>query len=696
MASGVMPSHTISVHQTLHGYADGHRLLASSTSLNSRDANVMLVLSDVSGPGARVREAGYLTGYPLPDMSMFAIGRTWAAPEMSRPGCVWTHTLLLDFADVAIVDTPGSLLQAFRRPRVGTGNHSFYESPIRLKLSREESPEEADSEVLQFLSRTVAALYERPQDRIVVPEPDDVEYERWIMAIWCQQWPRLRRNFRFCTQSFADRSSDGVAFDLQLVPPQNRSVWGRVGFVHAEGPGGGKDTRWLDDVLSDLVREGELRTFLRKVGGDVGGGRESFLPLVTLHGLLGRAVNDPRAVEDAIALVGRSFGADEGGTARSLAIAGALRQIESLSESAFEFVMRHLDALSALESEEDALRIGSAVWSRSPVALAALVDQGGTARRIAELTYDRLPSETLVKGLQRYPELTSNVGRRRPELLSEPEFWRVEGAASRAVFDAIGSDAEWVGRALRGMILTGDDRIARAASTYFDGENVLNAILGHLDGQVETEPSSIERVWLVAGLKDVNAAARVLSRGEVQRWATLVAIARSTEPDTVPNEYGEDPWLIGVRATAQPGSDRKGVYLDAYLLSRALGHRSRSQAELLSFSFDRVYAAAADSRLSEDAWELLDGRLPWSLFWWEWDHCRRLRAGLAGAFVARDLSPSIFSCVTEDEPLFREVALEASVQNEGRSYLRRVLRALRERADSGTRQRILSLESLVD
>ena len=40
---------------------------------------------------------------------------TWPAWEMPRPGCVWTHTLLLDSEALAACE-PSQLLQFFRRP----------------------------------------------------------------------------------------------------------------------------------------------------------------------------------------------------------------------------------------------------------------------------------------------------------------------------------------------------------------------------------------------------------------------------------------------------------------------------------------------------------------------------------------------------------------------------------------------------
>lgn len=80
------------LHQTLHGYSDGHRLISSSLSLAGQDARTMQVMSDLSGPGVKPGVDGYLTGHPLEGVGKYVLARTWAAPEMPRPGCVWTHS----------------------------------------------------------------------------------------------------------------------------------------------------------------------------------------------------------------------------------------------------------------------------------------------------------------------------------------------------------------------------------------------------------------------------------------------------------------------------------------------------------------------------------------------------------------------------------------------------------------------------
>src|SRR5690349_13495632 len=99
------------IDQTLHGYDDGHRLLVTSDrSLPAEAQRLMLLMSDLSGPQPVSGFDGYLTGYPLPGIPVYAFSRTWYAPEMKRPGCVWTHTLLLKFRDLARLDNLGELV----------------------------------------------------------------------------------------------------------------------------------------------------------------------------------------------------------------------------------------------------------------------------------------------------------------------------------------------------------------------------------------------------------------------------------------------------------------------------------------------------------------------------------------------------------------------------------------------------------
>src|SRR5690606_11940246 len=100
----------------IHGYRDGHRLLSSSVSLSADSARAMLVLSDMSGPAMQPGFDEYLTGYPLPGSELFVFAKTWYALEMQRPGCVWTHSLLLS-RDQLAQTSASALVSKFRRPQ---------------------------------------------------------------------------------------------------------------------------------------------------------------------------------------------------------------------------------------------------------------------------------------------------------------------------------------------------------------------------------------------------------------------------------------------------------------------------------------------------------------------------------------------------------------------------------------------------
>ena len=87
------------IEQLLHGYDNGHRLLAGSVLLkNNIEMDAVATLSDWSeyvAPGGG--ESSYVTAYPLKESGYYVIAKTWYADEMKRPGCVWTHSLLISF-----------------------------------------------------------------------------------------------------------------------------------------------------------------------------------------------------------------------------------------------------------------------------------------------------------------------------------------------------------------------------------------------------------------------------------------------------------------------------------------------------------------------------------------------------------------------------------------------------------------------
>lgn len=108
------------IHQLLFGYDNGHGLLAGSKSIESaRDIARLSMLTDWTSYQGASDDSSYISAFPLTESNQYAITKSWYAYEMSRPGCVWTHVLLIDIATVDPSFDFKDLYSLFRRPIPG-------------------------------------------------------------------------------------------------------------------------------------------------------------------------------------------------------------------------------------------------------------------------------------------------------------------------------------------------------------------------------------------------------------------------------------------------------------------------------------------------------------------------------------------------------------------------------------------------
>ena len=185
-----MPERNLSepvVHQAIHGYRQGHQLLASSRDFDHETANVLGHNSD-SAPRARASDGSYLTGYPLPDAG-YVIAKTWVDTSAERPNTVVTRSLILPRSK-----PPGysseRILDRLRRPtsdEVVGGRLDVIEERFvigeMLRLSADEA--------------RVAGCYYLTDGPLVFPSEEG--RERIAAAIWQQLWTPARYNLYFCT-----------------------------------------------------------------------------------------------------------------------------------------------------------------------------------------------------------------------------------------------------------------------------------------------------------------------------------------------------------------------------------------------------------------------------------------------------------------------------------------------------------------
>ena len=197
--------------------------------------------------------------------------------------------------------------------------------------------------------------------------------------------------------------------------------------------------------------------------------------------------------------------------------------------------------------------------------------------------------------------------------------------------------------------------------------------------------------WLNALIRNSFKTASVLAAGNITHRSVLVRLARAGSPGLIPNEYGEDPWLIAIRVARKPVSQADEEFLAAFLMARALGSRSKSQAELMRFTYETLYRALEMSRLPVDAKNMIRMRLDWG-GWFGWDNCSRLRETVVGRFVDERLDPDIFGCLADDADLTFSLIDEAAKTGRGRRYLIEVRRRLKDSKEKWIRARVDYIE----
>ncbi|WP_163004521.1 hypothetical protein [Pseudomonas viridiflava] len=660
MADQLMSS--ILVHQALHGYSDGHRLISSSLPIDTSDARIMLVMSDLSGPGLKPPAGGYLTGYPLEKSGKYVFSRTWSAPEMPRPGCVWTHSLIIENSDLARLISVQPLLESFRHT-VDKELKSRFAEPIAVTASSTSIGIDPTERIAALLN----ALYSNPTHQVVIEATDPAADEQVVTTLWMQQWPRLRRSFGFCTLSGMDRSGKGIVLDLQFVPEGDRQL--RSKFPNAIVSGGSAVPEALMPLLADLAAPSAstLREFLKRIGGDVDGGRRAMLPLCSLHESLLE-----RHPPDLVTAVSALTALDNGGrrqarSIRKLVTYQAMKQTNGrIDDAVFEFL---LEMLEESNDGEEQLKIGShlgtELWRRSPNRFRSALASQGVLCRVASTALAEMAPEQIISGLE--ASIVREIAELRPDIMLLPAFWKSPSINDDLAEIVPPQDA---GEAVKAMLSAGRVGTAMTMINKAHTKELIRAL------ESESADPETVRAWLAALCRDYNKLAKVLASGQVRLMTTIVTIARHSSPDDVPNSYGEDPWLIALQSASGPLNQSDENFLAAFLLSRALGWESRSQAELLQYSYTKIYKGFQDQLFSRDTEKLANSRLGRGS-WLDWDSCSRLRETVVKRFIEHNLEPAIFGRLTDEN--FLEISLidEAAHSKKGKAYLKRVYDALK-------------------
>ncbi|MDP2605449.1 MAG: hypothetical protein Q8S00_23140 [Deltaproteobacteria bacterium] len=620
------------IDQALFGYREGHNLVASSVALSPRVRHFLATITDASGPETPEGFEVSYTGLPVPETDYYAFFCTWPAPEMPRPGCVWSHVLLLNLTDLAQLADLSVFRSVCLRPAVPR-NYSVYEKPLTLLISGATSGlVRSEEDRAAFL---VAAIYADPNSNVVVLDKKNSSWEAIVFSLWSQQWPRLRRTFAFSTGSLGDRRVGGVAFHLQIAPLGTQRLWGRglptnlLEFPFNAPPPASK---WVRTVLEDLEAGsgGSLRQFLFTYGSDVKAPRTAFVSLVNCYYRREPAGNDDPVDKlaqlatffpepaDALTLKRDSLTALTGGADRS--------DLEQ-AWAAIYFLLESQDAVAFSHVPVDFSSYARLLWRHKRADLLALLGRLRESTRttdfIAALAGILAPEEIPIFWRDQcaaLPRLLAVL----PTLATTPAAWNMSAAGQHYLWESL-----------------------RAATT--DPHTWALSCASMLRAQcafAEQETVTLAGTYITEGLSNWLNASDICLPSRAWREALSIPLARALKETTLP------PSLLALAAWALPpeqANSLSGDRADVQAIAREgveklpapfviptlfwltnIGFKTPGQdgLNLLTRAFFRVYDAVARSDYPREAWERLVPTLPESHLWWDWDRCRRLRDAL--------------------------------------------------------------------
>ena len=686
----------IEIHQTVHGYRDGHELLASSLDKLSRGARrTMLALTDLSGDGATSSFRRYVTGYPLLEDGKYALGCTWYAEEMDRPGCVWTHTLIVAFGDLALIEDLGALTQYFRRPEVGD-NLQLYERAVVHSLRRGEGIRGIDS---PWSAAFLTVLYGDGRPALV-PAEDSVKHEELILSIWSQQWPRLRRNFTFCTGALSPRSLDKMPLDLQIVPYERlrnalRGAPERFRVVESAADPSPQSVDlspqsaaellrldWLAAAVGDLVQPTSgLRDFLRRFGADVTGNRESFRKLAGCFASVLRYRIEGAEAEELLSFVARSFPqANEAATLKAslLAVEGG-PLVELPAQALLRWLLGSQEALAfdVPESEllarvRELLHPGADRFEPSFLRwlLREVADSNYRAGRCLDQLVSSMDLVSLNKLFMEDRALFVSLIRVDPSLTTRIDVWSQPREFQRACLEALGSSVEWRERRSIVRAVIGSTR-PPPIGDLFDmfGDDIVAEVL-----DVSLESASVRSIPGWSSALAARSAAVCVWLAELQERlgpASLLVAELLGPRDRDLHRLGTHVLLRCFRTDQDELTSGERRDLAAFAFAFAL---SRSDGgELAAASFRLVHDAAMHDALSYRAWRWLSPAMPTASSWfglYDWDRAEKLRRALVDGFLRHQWEASCLAVAVSDAYTRRRVRDYCQLSQSGRALLR--------------------------
>lgn len=634
----------------------------------------MLRMSDLSGGSVFPGFEEYLTGYPLASLDLYVFAKTWYAAEMPRPGCVWTHSLLVNNNDMQSIPSLEALGKFFIRPvHLKAANKTpkivgQYSSPLQFTPDNSEGFAEA-SQVADNIRGLVTALYEFKQSNLLIPAPSAQSFENAILRLWSQQWPQLRHSFSFCTGALSSRGFAGKPFDVQCSPPQlireiTTSAFAKqsveMSLISSEKTQ--IEQRWVDEVAFDagLSRGGKFRSLLWSLAdGNSLGDFKSFANLTL------RLLSDtPISLSELVTEVSIRFPEKSSGDFLKNNLFGENRskdlpihysELDILTElatsdsyAAFDPKSLKLQARASVlcqHSPDEAKQLITAIF-KGPV--------NSLGEEILTGLLESINPEIAKRITAQQPHFLPALFHAKPELGRSAELWQAAGDHARELFEALASkdslSDELITASTEAFLSGGSESLVRRALDKWGKP----AVFGVLNYVAQTSEGLSERAIGALTFHDKTVMEWLVAGPERPLFAKLLCAHVVAPYSYKVKEFGTDVWLRTYEELRQQSKYNEVNYLASFLLALGLQNASPIPIKVIGLCFQHIHQLAWDDKMPDANWIILEPIVPHLLWIHDWDKCERLRRGLVEAFVKFHWPrEQLATCIKNDDLLSR-------------------------------------------
>ena len=685
------------IHQALHGYSDGHGLLASSCELTSDEKRTINELSDLSGSFSEIGFKPYLTGYPLPGGNYYALARTWQANEMKRPGCVWTHTLLISLSTLGRLNKLQALFDHFKRPKIDS--YSEFTNSIEFDNINKESINQglldhsATADILTYL------LYQESDKAIVVNGlNNDVVEEDIIFKIWNQQWPRLRRSFTFCTNVSIPRYLHNKIFDLQFTNTSKSKFHDTRAEQKIHLVNNLNNTSIAEDWFKMFkeTKLNDLLPFMYKYGSDVAGLRKNYIPLFYAFQVLNSNDFSSFQLSHILNFFKQYFPETE--EAKSLKIEMVERLFQSDIKQQYYFFLALLENKKNLKGfidlKWDYLNVVKYLWENKIISkleistLFKKMDENLFGEGV-EVLLSKIPLETWINNKWITEEILLKVLDKNILLASEKTIWTSNQATQKKWFKSIFGnnknfeDRGYFEKIIHSMISSNNDFFVEKLEGIC-GSKIIKYCLSYIKNYEAELPEKWKELVFLYPHESIS---ELQSKSaNIYTLDLFLELYLKSKHDF--KKVKSKAWIdILSNFENLPFTQNKSRLYSIILASTFLNQLDASPI-VCSLVFQKIHDESAKSNIEGEIWDVLLKSIPQNqftplkpsglitkLFWFNdnyvpsWDKCEILRRGIVQCYIEYQWDPKYLFQTVTNLNTFKSIAIFCSKTKEGQSLI---------------------------